>query len=75
MGTVCSSNEAKGQTWWHEKETNQLGGNMDGQDVLINKLIDNHIYKLPDGRDLFEGSCEELAGLLKGVDEDDKKIS
>ncbi|WP_142393292.1 Fur-regulated basic protein FbpA, partial [Bacillus thuringiensis] len=25
------------------------------QDVLINKLIDNHIYKLPDGRDLFEG--------------------
>ncbi|MGG1339724.1 Fur-regulated basic protein FbpA [Bacillus toyonensis] len=39
---------------------------MDRQDVLINKLIDNHIYKLPDGRDLFEGSCEELAGLLKG---------
>ncbi|EJR42187.1 hypothetical protein IIK_05690 [Bacillus cereus VD102] len=35
------------------------------QDVLINKLIDNHIYKLPDGRDLFEGSCEELAGLLE----------
>ncbi|WP_142950875.1 Fur-regulated basic protein FbpA [Bacillus toyonensis] len=28
------------------------------QDVLINKLIDNHIYKLPDGRDLFEGSFQ-----------------
>ncbi|WP_142393285.1 Fur-regulated basic protein FbpA, partial [Bacillus thuringiensis] len=28
---------------------------MDRQDVLINKLIDNHIFKLPDGRDLFEG--------------------
>ena len=36
---------------------------MDRQDVLINKLIDNHIYKLPDGRDLFEeigrASCRE----------------
>ncbi|MGN4719608.1 Fur-regulated basic protein FbpA [Bacillus cereus group sp. MYBK226-2] len=38
---------------------------MDRQDVLINKLIDKHIFKLPDGRDLFEGSCEELAGLLE----------
>ncbi|PFI14600.1 Fur-regulated basic protein FbpA [Bacillus cereus] len=38
---------------------------MDRQDVLINKLIDNHIYKLPDNRDLFEGSCEELAELLE----------
>ncbi|MGG0258148.1 Fur-regulated basic protein FbpA [Bacillus mycoides] len=35
------------------------------QDILINKLIDNHIYKLPDGRDLFEGSIEELAVLLE----------
>ncbi|KLA35493.1 Fur-regulated basic protein FbpA [Bacillus cereus] len=35
------------------------------QDVLINKLIDINIYKLPDGRDLFEGNCEELAGLLE----------
>ncbi|MGW5982844.1 Fur-regulated basic protein FbpA [Bacillus mycoides] len=38
---------------------------MDRQDVLINKLIDNYIYKLPDGRDLFEGSIEELMGLLE----------
>ncbi|QUG86989.1 Fur-regulated basic protein FbpA [Bacillus nitratireducens] len=37
------------------------------QDVLINKLIDNHIFKLPDGHDLFGGSCEELALLLKGA--------
>jgi hypothetical protein len=41
------------------------------QDVLINKLIDNHIFKLADGRDLFEGSCEELAGLLKGDGENE----
>ncbi|MED3352969.1 Fur-regulated basic protein FbpA [Bacillus thuringiensis] len=44
---------------------------MNEQDVLINQLIDNHIYKLPDGRDLFEGSCEELAGLLKGDGENE----
>lgn len=42
------------------------------QDVLINKLIDNHIYKLPDGRDLFEGSCEELARLLERDGENEK---
>ncbi|MCU5058935.1 Fur-regulated basic protein FbpA [Bacillus cereus] len=42
------------------------------QDVLINQLIDKHIFKLPDGRDLFEGSCEELAGLLKGDRENEK---
>ncbi|PEQ02187.1 Fur-regulated basic protein FbpA [Bacillus toyonensis] len=40
------------------------------KDVLINRLIDNHIFKLPDGRDLFEGSCEELVLLLKGTDEE-----
>ena len=39
---------------------------MDRQDVLIERLIQRNIFKLPDGRDLFEGSCEELAGLLKG---------
>ncbi|PEA01635.1 Fur-regulated basic protein FbpA [Bacillus cereus] len=33
------------------------------KNVIINKLIDNHIYKLPDGRDLFEGNCVGLAGL------------
>ncbi|PGL14355.1 Fur-regulated basic protein FbpA [Bacillus cereus] len=45
---------------------------MDRQDVLINKLIDINIYKLPDGRDLFEGSCEELVGLLKGDGENER---
>ncbi|WP_088110491.1 Fur-regulated basic protein FbpA [Bacillus wiedmannii] len=44
------------------------------QDVLINKLIDNHIFKLPDGRDLFEGSCEELAGLLERDGEGEENI-
>ena len=44
---------------------------MDRQDVLINKLIDNQIYKLPDGRDLFEGSIEELTGLLERDGEDE----
>ncbi|MGE6850744.1 Fur-regulated basic protein FbpA [Bacillus tropicus] len=42
------------------------------QDRLIEQLIDRHVFKLPDGRDLYEGSCEELAGLLKGADKDDK---
>ncbi|MEW9139823.1 Fur-regulated basic protein FbpA [Bacillus wiedmannii] len=41
------------------------------QDVLINKLIDNHIFKLPDGRDLFEGAIEELKGLLKGAEKNE----
>ncbi|PEA32962.1 Fur-regulated basic protein FbpA [Bacillus toyonensis] len=38
---------------------------MDRLDVLIEKLIQMNIFKLADGRDLFEGSCEELAGLLE----------
>ncbi|MCU5181541.1 Fur-regulated basic protein FbpA [Bacillus toyonensis] len=38
---------------------------MDRQDVLIELLIRRNIFKLADGRDLFEGSCEELAGLLE----------
>ncbi|AJH60148.1 Fur-regulated basic protein FbpA (plasmid) [Bacillus cereus] len=41
------------------------------QDRLIEQLIDRHVFKLPDGRDLYEGSCEELAGLLKGVRENE----
>lgn len=44
---------------------------MDRQNILINKLIDNHIYKLPDGRDLFEGSMEELKELIKGDGENE----
>ncbi|MBE7128118.1 Fur-regulated basic protein FbpA [Bacillus mycoides] len=48
---------------------------MDRQDVLIEILIQRNIFKLPDGRDLFEGSIEELAGLLKGADKNDKSRS
>ncbi|PDY07966.1 Fur-regulated basic protein FbpA [Bacillus cereus] len=44
---------------------------MDKQDRLIEKLIQRNIFKLADGRDLFEGSCEDLAGLLRGADEDE----
>ncbi|MDZ4533941.1 Fur-regulated basic protein FbpA [Bacillus cereus] len=44
---------------------------MDKQDRLIEQLIKRNIFKLADGRDLFEGSCEELAGLLKGDGEND----
>ncbi|MED1287333.1 Fur-regulated basic protein FbpA [Bacillus mycoides] len=45
---------------------------MDRQDVLIEILIQRNIFKLPDGRDLFEGSCEELAGLLEGNEENEE---
>ncbi|NKW95847.1 Fur-regulated basic protein FbpA [Bacillus toyonensis] len=46
---------------------------MDRQDVLIELLIRMNIFKLADGRDLFEGSCEELAGLLEGNGENEKR--
>ncbi|MGG5737763.1 Fur-regulated basic protein FbpA [Bacillus cereus group sp. IBL03679] len=39
---------------------------MNKQDRLIEKLIQRNIFKLNDGRDLFQGSCEELERLLKG---------
>ncbi|PEE35994.1 Fur-regulated basic protein FbpA [Bacillus cereus] len=39
---------------------------MNKQDRLIEKLIQRNIFKLSDGRDLYEGSCEELERLLKG---------
>ncbi|USK99871.1 Fur-regulated basic protein FbpA [Bacillus tropicus] len=42
---------------------------MNEQDRLIERLIDRHVFKLPDGRDLYEGSCEELKQLLKGDEE------
>ncbi|MGI8216723.1 Fur-regulated basic protein FbpA [Bacillus cereus] len=45
---------------------------MNKQDRLIEKLIQMNIFKLTDGRDLFEGSCEELAGLLKGDGESER---
>ncbi|MDI6680209.1 Fur-regulated basic protein FbpA [Bacillus wiedmannii] len=44
---------------------------MNEQDRLIERLIQRNIFKLPDGRDLFEGSCEELAGLLEGNGENE----
>ncbi|PEP96798.1 Fur-regulated basic protein FbpA, partial [Bacillus toyonensis] len=37
----------------------------------IEKLIQRNIFKLKDGGDLFEGSCEELERLLKG----DKQVN
>ncbi|PEI98409.1 Fur-regulated basic protein FbpA [Bacillus toyonensis] len=42
---------------------------MNELDRLIEKLIDRHVFKLPDGRDLYEGSYEELRRLLKGDEE------
>lgn len=44
---------------------------MNKQDRLIEQLIKRNIFKLADGRDLFEGSCEELAGLLRGDGENE----
>ncbi|MBJ8090286.1 Fur-regulated basic protein FbpA [Bacillus cereus] len=44
---------------------------MSEKDRLIEKLIQRNIFKLTDGRDLFEGSCEELAGLLERDGEDE----
>ncbi|MGX5475870.1 Fur-regulated basic protein FbpA [Bacillus toyonensis] len=38
-------------------------------DRLIERLIDRNVFKLPNGRDLYEGSCEELRRLLKGDEE------
>ncbi|MEW4068654.1 MULTISPECIES: Fur-regulated basic protein FbpA [Bacillus] len=39
---------------------------MNKQDRLIEILIQKNIFKLPDGRDFFEGSCEELERLVEG---------
>lgn len=38
---------------------------MNKQDRLIEQLIQLNIFKLPDGRDLFEGNYEELERLLE----------
>lgn len=48
----------------HGSKENQLGGNM-SKDLLIEKLIAKNIFKLEDGRDLYEGDSEELARLLR----------
>lgn len=45
---------------------------MDRQDVLIEILIQRNIFKLADRRDLFEGSCEELAELLERDGENER---
>ncbi|EOO39026.1 hypothetical protein IIU_00844 [Bacillus cereus VD133] len=45
---------------------------MDRKDYIIEQLIQKNIFQLPDGRDLFEGSCEELEQLLEG-DENNKR--
>ncbi|PGZ00004.1 Fur-regulated basic protein FbpA [Bacillus thuringiensis] len=45
---------------------------MNKQDRLIEQLIQKNIFKLTDGRDLFEGSCEELAGLLERDGENER---
>ncbi|MGY3419157.1 hypothetical protein ACVWY4_005386 [Bacillus mycoides] len=45
---------------------------MNEKDRLIEKLIQRNIFKLTDGRDLFEGSCEELVGLLKGASKNER---
>lgn len=38
---------------------------MSNKDVLIEQLIEKDIFKLPDGRDLYEGTEEELMKLLE----------
>ncbi|MCC2361631.1 Fur-regulated basic protein FbpA [Bacillus cereus] len=47
---------------------------MNEQDRLIEQLIQRNIFKLPDNRDLFEGSCEELAGLLERNGEHEQNV-
>ncbi|MED3586564.1 Fur-regulated basic protein FbpA [Bacillus thuringiensis] len=47
---------------------------MSEKDRLIEKLIQRNIFKLTDGRDLFEGSCEELAGLLERNGEHEQNV-
>lgn len=44
---------------------------MDRKQFLIEQLITRNIFKLPGGRDLYEGSCEELEYLLR-EDKNDK---
>ncbi|PGS83968.1 Fur-regulated basic protein FbpA [Bacillus cereus] len=38
---------------------------MDKQNRLIEKLIQTNLFKLSDGRDLYEGTEEELMRLLE----------
>lgn len=45
---------------------------MSKEDRLIEQLIQRNIFKLQDGRDLYEGSTEELTQLLEGGTDDGK---
>ncbi|WP_144520274.1 Fur-regulated basic protein FbpA [Bacillus thuringiensis] len=38
---------------------------MSNKDILIEQLIEKDLFKLPDGRDLYEGVEEELMTLLE----------
>ncbi|MED2748981.1 Fur-regulated basic protein FbpA [Bacillus thuringiensis] len=38
---------------------------MSNKDIFIEQLIEKDIFKLPDGRDLYEGTEEELMMLLE----------
>ncbi|MBJ8024634.1 Fur-regulated basic protein FbpA [Bacillus cereus] len=38
---------------------------MSNKDIRIEQLIEKDIFKLPDGRDLYEGAEEELMKMLK----------
>ncbi|PES13723.1 Fur-regulated basic protein FbpA [Bacillus thuringiensis] len=38
---------------------------MSNKDILIEQLIEKDIFKLPDGRDLYEGMETELMKLLE----------
>ncbi|CCW03572.1 MULTISPECIES: Fur-regulated basic protein FbpA [Bacillus] len=38
---------------------------MSNKDILIEQLIEKDIFKLPDGRDLYEGAEEELMKMLE----------
>ncbi|MDZ3952402.1 Fur-regulated basic protein FbpA [Bacillus thuringiensis] len=35
------------------------------ENLLIEQLLEKNIFKLPDGRDLYEGTGEELMKLLE----------
>ncbi|WP_144520213.1 Fur-regulated basic protein FbpA [Bacillus thuringiensis] len=38
---------------------------MSNKEILIEQLIEKDIFKLPDGRELYEGAEEELMTLLE----------
>ncbi|MEB9334458.1 MULTISPECIES: Fur-regulated basic protein FbpA [Bacillus cereus group] len=38
---------------------------MSNKDIVIEQLIEKGIFKMPDGRDLYEGAEDELMELLE----------